>query len=359
MHGAQAQMADPYAERAAAPPRALAPHWQNVELGKGTHRYPFALYANKAWTPADLRGIKRVVIMLHGAQRDADQYYETLATLLAHNPALAPETLIVAPKFAGTIDTGFGALPAWRKASWEDGENSVSAKERPAPVSSFQVLDDLLSQMNDRKLLPALENIVLAGHSGGAQLVQRYAVLNMADGPIQRNGVNLRYVVANPSSYHYLRAERPRAYGKGYDRYERGICPTYNQYKYGPDRLPGYSKETDESKLFVRYAARNVTYLLGSADNNPEHRLLDKSCGAEAHGATRLARGLAYFRYEVLLAKQGAHPLPLRHSAFEVIGVDHDQKNMFGSQCGVQALLGDTAQSLDGGADCKPVAASK
>ena len=38
----------------------------------------------------------------------------------------------------------------------------------------------------------------------------------------------------------------------------------------------------------MRYASREVIYLLGGADNNPEHRLLDKTCGAEAQGATRL-----------------------------------------------------------------------
>ena len=38
------------------------------------------------------------------------------------------------------------------------------------------------------------------GHSGGAQLVQRYAVLNNVDGPLRRDGLALRYVIANPST---------------------------------------------------------------------------------------------------------------------------------------------------------------
>ena len=89
-------------------------------------------------------------------------------------------------------------MAAWRKASWEEGEDSVQAAGRPAPVSSFQVLDDLLRSLDDRQRLPALAGIVLAGHSGGAQLVQRYAVLNNVDGPLRRDGLALRYVIANP-----------------------------------------------------------------------------------------------------------------------------------------------------------------
>ncbi|RSF09421.1 alpha/beta fold hydrolase [Achromobacter aegrifaciens] len=354
---AQTPLPDPYdySETAPAPKRAAPLRWQSVELGKPGHRYKMPVYATRDLAKDDLRNIKQVVVVIHGVKRDADRYYESVAALLAHNPERARDTLILAPRFSGSIDSGFGGMAAWRKASWEDGEDSVQAAGRPAPVSSFQVLDDLLRSLDDRKRLASLAGIVLAGHSAGGQLVQRYAVLNNIDGPLRRDGLALRYVVANPSSYLYLSNERPRADGKGYAPYERGICPTYNQYKYGPDKLPAYSRETDESKLFVRYAARDVTYLLGGADNNPEDRLLDKTCGAEAQGATRLARGIGYAQYEHVLAARGAKPVTLHRRAFEVPGIGHNSKGMFGSVCGTQALLGDEAQAADGAAPCEVI----
>ncbi|MGB3434620.1 MAG: hypothetical protein WBB14_22320 [Achromobacter sp.] len=347
-------MPDPYdySETAPAPKRAAPLRWQSMELGKPGHRYKMPVYANRDLARDDLRNIKQVVVVIHGVKRDADRYYESVAALLARNPERARDTLILAPRFSSAIDSGFGGMAAWRKASWEDGEDSVQATGRPAPVSSFQVLDDLLRSLDDRKRLASLAGIVLAGHSAGGQLVQRYAVLNNIDGPLRRDGLALRYVIANPSSYLYLSNERPRPDGKGYAPYERGICPTYNQYKYGPDKLPAYSRETDESKLFVRYAARDVTYLLGGADNNPEDRLLDKTCGAEAQGATRLARGTGYAQYEHILAARGAKPVTLHRRAFEVTGIGHNSKNMFGSACGTLALLGDEAQAADGAAPC-------
>ena len=354
---AQTPLPDPYdySETAPAPKRAAPLRWQSLELGKPGHRYKMPVYANRDLAKDDLRNIKQVVVVIHGVKRDADRYYESVAALLAHNPERAHDTLILAPRFSGSIDSGFGGMAAWRKASWEDGEDSVQAAGRPAPVSSFQVLDDLLRSLDDRKRLAALAGIVLAGHSAGGQLVQRYAVLNNIDGPLRRDGLALRYVIANPSSYLYLSNERPRPDGKGYAPYERGICPTYNQYKYGPDKLPAYSRETDESKLFVRYAARDVTYLLGGADNNPEDRLLDKTCGAEAQGATRLARGTGYAQYEQVLAARGARPVALHRRAFEVAGIGHNSKSMFGSVCGTQALLGDEARAADGAASCEAI----
>lgn len=341
-----------YDEPVPTPQRAAPLRWQTVELGKPGHRYNMPVYANRNLAKDDLRDIKQIVIVVHGVKRDADSYFETVAQLLTHNPDRARNTLILAPRFSGSIDSGFGGVAAWRKADWEDGGESVKASGRPAPVTSFQVLDDLLGSLDDRKRLPTLAGIVLAGHSAGAQLVHRYAILNNIDGTLRRDGLALRYVVANPSSYLYLSNERPRADGKGYARYERGICPTYNQYKYGTDKLPAYAGDTDDSRLFVRYASREVIYLLGGADNNPEHRLLDKTCGAEAQGATRLARGTGYVQYEHVLAARGAKPVPLHHSSFEVGGVGHDSKRMFGSVCGAQALLGFGAQTGERAAAC-------
>lgn len=351
---AQTPLPDPYDydEATPAPKRAAPLRWQTVELGRPGHRYKMPVYANRDLTKDDLRGIKQVLIVIHGVKRDADQYFETAAALVATDPARAGDTLVLAPRFSGSIDSGFAGMPAWRKASWEDGQESIQAAGRPAPVASFQVLDDLLRSLNDRKRLPSLTGLVLAGHSAGAQLVHRYAVLNNLDGALRRDGLTLRYVIANPSSYLYLANERPRADGKGYAPYERGICPTYNQYKYGTDKLPAYARETDDATLFVRYAARDVVYLLGGADNNPEHRLLDKACGAEAQGATRLARGTGYVQYEHVLAARGGKPVTLRHSAFEVGGVGHDGKRMFGSICGVRALLGSDAQASRTAAAC-------
>lgn len=351
---AQTPLPDPYDydEATPAPKRAAPLRWQTVELGRPGHRYKMPVYANRDLTKDDLRGIKQVLIVIHGVKRDADQYFETAEALVAADPARARDTLVLAPRFSGSIDSGFAGMAAWRKASWEDGQDSIQAAGRPAPVASFQVLDDLLRSLNDRKRLPSLTGLVLAGHSAGAQLVHRYAVLNNLDGALRRDGLTLRYVIANPSSYLYLTNERPRADGKGYAPYERGICPTYNQYKYGTDKLPAYARETDDATLFVRYAARDVVYLLGGADNNPEHRLLDKACGAEAQGATRLARGTGYVQYEHVLAARGGKPVTLRHTAFEVGGVGHDGKRMFGSICGVRALLGSDAQASGTAAAC-------
>lgn len=342
-----------YDEPLPAAPRPL-PSWQYLTFGNAQHGYRMPVYANHDLN-GNLPDIRRVIVILPGAHHDAGQHYQDMDKRVRRDPARHKDTLILALTFPTPIDATFARLPAWRKSSWETGGASIHAPERPAPISAFQVLDDVVRWLSERETMPAISAIVLAAHGSGAQLLQRYAVLNDLDGAVRRNGLQLRYVVANAPSYLYLTAERPRRSGAGYGPYERGICPTYNQYPYGPQQLPAYAGTPGPASLYVRYAARDVVYLLGSADNNPEDRSLDKHCAAEAQGATRLSRGLGYLQYDRLLAQRGATPVKLAHMSRQVMGVGHDATAMFDSQCGTQALLGADARLAERAAACETI----
>jgi hypothetical protein len=84
----------------------------------------------------------------------------------------------------------------------------------------------------------------------------------------------------------------------------------------------------------ARFAARHVVYLLGTADTDPHHPALNTSCGAEAEGPHRLARGTAYFNY-----LQARHPGTLAQRVALVPGVGHNGAAMFRSVCGLAALF--------------------
>ncbi len=329
------------------PAAAGGPAWQRVHLGSGG-AYDFPVYANHP-LDGDLRGIREVVFVQHGLQRNGNDYYAAGAELLKASGRNPDEILLVAPNFPGEPDAGkgFDRMPLWSVEGWLGGFNAVNAPY--TGLSSLQVLDDLIAFVTDPARLPNVRRVTVAGHSGGAQIVQRYAVLNNVDERIRARGVDLRYVVANPSSYLYFTPERPR--GRGFASYDAGACPDYDHYKYGMVDMVPYAAGTDGKALFKRYAQRQVTYLVGSDDNDPNHRVLDKACGAEAEGPTRLDRARNYLRYERYLA--GART-PLSHQAHEVIGVGHDQARMFGSRCGAQAVFGMPAAANATGAACRP-----
>lgn len=337
---------DPYSDLYASPSPAPEPSplvSQRMELGPQGHRYPFPVYASLPLnSPDSLRKVRRLIIVVHDERRDARLSLRAIAALYAGQAGPETDTLIVAPRFPSMVDAGFRGMPAWRRTGWMEGLPSVAARDRPLPISSFRILDDLLRHFTATGSLPSLQTLVLAGHGAGAQMVQRYAVLNPVDESLRATGLDLGYVVANAESYLYLSPLRPSRIGRGYTRYERGICPTYEHYRYGLEDLPAalqnYDGRLSRVQLATRYAQRHVTYLLGSADTNPEYTGLDKGCGAEAEGATPLARGLGYWGYEMRARSKHA-PKP-EHQGFIVQGIGHNESDIYASACAARALLG-------------------
>ncbi|WP_260986237.1 alpha/beta hydrolase [Bordetella genomosp. 13] len=275
--------------------------------------------------------IRRAVIIVHGKLRNAVTYFDG-GRQAARAAGAAGDTLLIAPQFLATSDVARHGLSdtllRWTPRGWMSGLPA----QGPAPISSFAVFDAILARLADRARLPNLREVVIAGHSGGGQVVQRYAVLGQGGQALADAGIALRYVVANPSSYAYFSADRPRPV-------DAQACPGFDTWKYGMRDLPPYAGQADAAALERRYAQRDVTYLLGEQDTDPRHPALDKGCEAEAQGAWRLARGQAYYRY-----LRARHPDGLAQRVVTVPGVGHDGKRMFGSPQGQAALFGPPAR---------------
>jgi len=310
------------------PVRVVASQRMTVTTQAGQGVLP--LYLSRDWD-RPLPDITRAVLVIHGRLRNADVYWRSAQAAKVAGGAAAATTLMIVPQFLADIDIPAWNLPPdmlhWSLEGWEGGEPAHG----PAKLSSFDALDAIVARLADRARFPNLKEIVVAGHSGGAQVVQRYAVLNRSGAAPA--GVMLRYVVANPSSYAYFDTLRPLP--GGFVPYPAADCPGFNYWKYGLQNLPPYEPGVPEAALEARYVSRNVTYLLGQADTNPNHPALDKTCMAEAQGPYRLARGRAYVAY-----LQARHPQGLNQSLVEVPGVGHYGDAMLSSPGGLAALFG-------------------
>jgi len=270
--------------------------------------------------------IERVLIVIHGRLRNAETYRKSgeVAAELAGQTA---NTLVIAPQFLNESDVSLYSLPAsvlrWQGNDWMGGGLSTG----PNPLSSYAALDEIVGRLSDRKQFPDVKQIVIFGHSGGAQVVQRYALLAQEQPALKTEGIRLRYVVANPSSYAYFNEQRPVAF-------DHAKCPGFNRWKYGLVDPPIYSGGQTPAQLEGRYVKREVIYLLGQQDTDPQHPALDKSCAAKAQGAYRLERGKLFFGY--LLRR---HPEGVNQRLIEVPGVGHNGDGMLTSPEGQKALF--------------------
>ncbi|QIA05457.1 MULTISPECIES: alpha/beta fold hydrolase [Pseudomonas] len=270
--------------------------------------------------------IERVLIVIHGRLRNAETYRKSgeVAAELAGQTA---NTLVIAPQFLNESDVALYSLPAsvlrWQGNDWMGGGLSTG----PNPLSSYAALDEIVGRLSDRKQFPDVKQIVIFGHSGGAQVVQRYALLAQEQPALKTEGIRLRYVVANPSSYAYFNEQRPVAF-------DHAKCPGFNRWKYGLVDPPIYAGGQTPAQLEGRYVKREVIYLLGQQDTDPQHPALDKSCAAKAQGAYRLERGKLFFGY--LLRR---HPEGINQRLIEVPGVGHNGDGMLTSPEGQKALF--------------------
>jgi hypothetical protein len=278
--------------------------------------------------------VNRAVVVIHGAHRTAEHYFRTTAQM-------APDsrTLIVAPQFLLEKDIAAHSLPGavlrWGRDNWATGGDATG----PVAVSSYEAIDTVLSMLADHSRLPNLTTIVLAGFSGGGWLTQRYAAVGRAADTVKNVDLALRYVVASPSSYLYFSDDRPRPEGGIGPFSAAAACPNFNRWPYGlAGGLPRYVEARvsggDAAAVERRYAGLDVVYLLGTADNDPNHWELDKSCAGEAEGPDRYTRGVNFFRY--LQVRDAAL---LRQHLWSAPGAGHDPESVFGSPCGRAALF--------------------
>lgn len=315
-----------------------------------THCVP--VYASSAWSSCAVAStVDTALIILHGRLRNADAYYASALRAVKAAGRSLDNTVVVVPQYLAHADIERHNLPSnvlhWEWTSWMGGDTSLG----PVPVSSFEVLDAIVEQIATAGRFPSLRQVIIAGHSGGAQVVHRYAVVTRVGAVLATHRLRARFVIANPSSYVYFDDQRPCADGV-FVPFDASRCPAFNHWKYGPKAVPKYIGDRDFALLEREYMRRDVWYLLGEHDCSPTHPALDVSCAAMAQGPHRLARGQYYFRYlqrrhantRAGITDTMASPDDARQIAhhLEVVpGVGHDGDSMLTSEEGVAALFGD------------------
>jgi hypothetical protein len=222
-----------------------------------------------------------VVIVLHGDGRNAEDYRDEWAQLIAGRSVVA-----VVPQFS---ETDFPGSRAYNQGGVVDEDSRL----RPADQWAFAYLEPLFATIGDR-LGAQPATFDLFGHSAGAQFVHRFVELC----PTPRLG---RAVAANAGWYTVI---------------DPGI-----DYPYGVGGAP-----RDRFDLPAAFGA-DLTIMLGDQDVG-DHNLRHDEL-TDAQGLTRWERGQRFFAG----ARQYAARLgvPFAWQLHPVPGVGHDYRDMSAS----------------------------
>lgn len=289
---------------------------QSVEFDIGGSKMNFWVYANY---PLDLTNaiwedLNQAVIVVHGQNRDADNYYQYMSSTFS-DLSLSEHTLLIAPWFRDDQDVESADL-YWTSSSWREGGSSNGS----VAVSSYALVDSLLQLIADKEHFPALNEVIVTGHSSGGMFTHLFSASSSSEENLI--GLNFEYIVANSQYFYYPTDYR---YGEETNGFFLPVgCSGYNQWPYGFDAHPSYITSSDSEAFDVRFASRSVTYLLGNESSN-DGALNTTNCKATLLGSTRYQRGENMYR--VMDEFFTDH----HHSRIVVESIGHDGEGMYKS----------------------------
>ncbi|TGN40208.1 hypothetical protein [Marinobacter confluentis] len=254
-----------------------------------------------------------VVMVMHGARRDANTYRDYWGTYAKRHNAL-----IIAPEFSqDNFPTGWG----YQSGNWVTADSASydesKGQRNPPEESSFAALERVFDAVKNQFALNA-ETYDIWGHGSGAQFVHRMVMM----WPQARIGTA---VAANAGSYTFPDWTLPLRYGLK----NTGIEPE--------DLKPAYK--------------HRLVIMLGTEDNDPSHRLLSQLDIALAQGAHRFEKGQNFYKVN----KAQAEKLNTEYNweIQTVYGIAHSGQKM--AKAGAEFLLqGKTEKALfsdDGGSN--------
>jgi hypothetical protein len=243
--------------------------------------------------------VSTLLIYIHGVNRNGVAYFE-YANDMVRWAKKRKETLVIAPQYANAEDLDFYHLGNdflyWDKAQWKDGHTSASERGRQQAVrmSSYEVLDSMLTLVLTSNLFPHIRRVVIVGHSAGGQFVQRYSAITPL--PDLLTQFTFRFIVMDPSSYMYPDGKRPLG-DKTFGLPDPSTCPEYNHYPKGLEELNTYARTAGADKIRYNMLHRDIVILLGAEDTRTDDPNLDVTCAANLEGPYRLERGKQFFAY--------------------------------------------------------------
>lgn len=288
-------------------------------------QFNFDMYSNYDFiddTEFTYNSINQLVIVVHGLQRNANDYFSYMATSL-QSINMEESTLLISPYFKDNASATEDDL-FW-DTRWREGANSMNTS---ASISSFTVIDAIIEKVVSSGNFPNLSTIFVTGHSSGAAFAQHYALANRAEN--MYTNINFEYAIANNQYFYYPDGSR---YDEGAQQFlTPSSCSEYTFWPYGYEFSVPYLDGIEQSVITEQQVTRSTTYLLGSNDTSGSLNTTD--CQATLLGTNRFKRGEIMYLY-----MQTFYGATNKHERIIVNNVGHDGDGMFNSSEFKQYLL--------------------
>jgi len=230
--------------------------------------------------PLHLAPERPVVFVMHGVNRNADEYRDQW-----HGLAKEHDFLLVVPEFS---ERHFPGSQAYNLGNVFDENGKLVEEAR----WSYSAIEAIFEEVR-RRFSMTTKRYSLYGHSAGSQFVHRF-IFHVPDARVNQ-------IVSANAGWYMMPDD-------GLD------------FPYG---LAGSAVSPEKLQAAMQLP---VTLLLGEEDNDPEHPNLRQTPEAMAQGEHRLARGYSFF--DAARAYSERLDVPFFWQLVTVPGADHDNRLM-------------------------------
>mgnify|MGYP001296414244 FL=1 len=222
--------------------------------------------------PKEINENTKVIFIIHGNSRDVERYIN-----LWLEPSKDKNVILVAPHFTRSNYSNFGTLQIARSSGKILKNQSNNLKNSLSLFFTYF--------KNKYNLQTSTYSIF--GFSAGSQFAHRYLLFS---DDIQVD----RVVLGSAGWYTFLNNE---------------------PYPYGMRNMP------IERERYEWYLSREVLFILGAKDNDPNHESLNNSKGAKQQGSNRFERGQNYFKNLVIFSEENEIAFRWRYKVID--DLDH------------------------------------
>ena len=222
--------------------------------------------------PKEIDENTKVIFIIHGNSRDVERYIN-----LWLEPSKDKNVILVAPHFTRSNYSNFGTLQIARPSGKILKNQSNNLKNSLSLFFTYF--------KNKYNLQTSTYSIF--GFSAGSQFAHRYLLFS---DDIQVD----RVVLGSAGWYTFLNNE---------------------PYPYGMRNMP------IERERYEWYLSREVLFILGAKDNDPNHESLNNSKGAKQQGSNRFERGQNYFKNLVIFSEENEIAFRWRYKVID--DLDH------------------------------------
>ncbi len=262
-----------------------------------------------------VNSISGAIICIHGATRNGDDYFNRMVTLVKEMN-LESEILIIAPQFITLYEKENETDWYWNTTSWKWGNQSYMSNIGLS-VSSFEVVDSLLSKINIKNKFLNLSTVLVTGHSSGAAFAHTYASTKTNN---QFKSLRVEFAVVN--NQYYLYPDSNRLLNESL--YLPTDCNNYNDWPLGFTNYNPYIENLGKELAKQNIIQNKIHYFIGSNDIQTSD--MTSGCGYDIIGEHRLEKTANYNLYMDLSFEENQHTYTI------VPGIGHSSNGMLLSE---------------------------